>query len=93
MNHIGTEYVVANLMIHSTSPHARRLVEQFSLGDPYNTDIKLDSDSKSRSAEILNVYLKAIGLRLKFIKRKKVFVNPIKVHAISFSQDSYLPHR
>ena len=88
MNHIGTEYVVANLMIHSTSPHARRLVEQFSLGDPYETDIKLDSDSKSRSAEILNVYLKAIGLRLRFIKKKKVFVNPIKIHAISFSQDS-----
>ena len=81
MNHIGADAVVANMMIHSLSPQGRRLVEQMYTGDPFNIDIKLDSDSKNRSAEIANTYLKTIGRRLVFIKRKKdikkILVSPI----------------
>lgn len=69
--HIGVENVISNLMIHSTSPQGRRLVEQMYTGDPFSIDIKLDSDSKNRSAEICNTYLKTIGRRLKFTKIKK----------------------
>ena len=70
-NHIGAENVIANLMIHSTSPQGRRLVEQMYTDDPFTIDIKLDSNSKNRSAEIANTYLKTIGRRLTFVKIKK----------------------
>ena len=69
--HIGAENVVYTLMIHSVSPQARRLVESALTGDPYHVDIILNSDSKNRSAEILNAYLKTMGLRLVFKKIKK----------------------
>lgn len=71
MNHIGADAVIANMMIHSLSPQGRRLVEQMYTGDPFSIDIKLDSNSKNRSAEIAATYLKTIGRRLKFIKRRK----------------------
>ena len=70
-DHMGAEYVVINLMLHSLSPHGRRLVEQVATGDPYNVDVKLDSKSKNRSAEILNARLKTMGYRIVFRKIKK----------------------
>lgn len=69
--HIGAENVVSALMIHSVSPQARRLLEQALTGNPYHVDIVLNSDSKNRSVEILNAYLKTMGLRLVFAKKKK----------------------
>ena len=69
--HMGADYVISNLMIHSVSPQARRLVQKFLTGDPYHVDIKLDSDSKNRNVEILNTYLKSIGYRIVFEKRYK----------------------
>ena len=71
LSHIGMQYVVMNLMLYSNSPMARRLFEQLLTGDPYNIDIRLDEDSKNRSAEIINVLLKTMGLRLEFIKKLK----------------------
>lgn len=59
-------------MIHSLSPKARRLTEQMFVCNPYDIDIRLDDDSSNRAAEIVNVYLKTIGRRLIFEKRKKV---------------------
>lgn len=86
MNHLGPEVVIANMMIHSVSPQGRRLVEQMYTEDPFTIDIKLDSDSKNRSAEIANTYLKTIGRRLIFTKvrknRYKITVSPI-----SFDRD------
>lgn len=79
--HMGTEVVVHNLMIHSTSPQARRLVESFIEGDPYEIDIKLDGTCKSRSAEKAKVYLKAMGIAIKFLKipkkKLKLFSVPV----------------
>ena len=69
---MGSGYVVVNLLIHSLSPHARRLTEEMFTGDPYHVDIKLDGESTNRSAEIANTYLKVLGRRLLFTKRKKV---------------------
>lgn len=71
LNHAGVEIIVSNLMLHSTSPQGRRLVEQMYMDDPFSVDIKLDSDSKNRAAEIANTYLKTIGRRLKFSKIRK----------------------
>jgi hypothetical protein len=70
--HLGAAYVVTNLLIHSLSPHARRLTEQMFICDPFRIDIRLDDISSNRSAEIANVYLKTIGRRLIFSKRKKI---------------------
>ena len=72
LNHLGAGYVVVNLLIHSLSPHARRLTEQMFTANPFHIDIKLDSESSNRSAEITNTYLKTIGRRLIFNKHKKV---------------------
>lgn len=69
--HMGAEYVISTLMIHSVSPQARRLVESALTGDPYHVDIVLDSNSRNRNVEILNAYLKTMGLRLVFTKVKK----------------------
>lgn len=72
LSHIGMEYVVMNLMMYSSSPQARRLFEELlTTDDPYNIDIKLDSNSKNRNAEIINALLKAVGLKLEFTKIPK----------------------
>ena len=84
--HLGADVVISNMMIHSLSPQGRRLVEQMYTGDPFTIDIKLDSDSKNRSAEIANTYLKTIGRRLKFIKRRKK-INKIAISPITFDRD------
>lgn len=70
--HMGSTYVVQNLMIHSTSPQARRLIEKFIEEDPYSIDIKLDGTCKNRNAEKAKVYLKAMGLEIKIVKIPKV---------------------
>ena len=88
LNHMGSEYVVSNLMLHSISPHGRRLVEQFYTEDPFNIDIKLDNRASNRQAEIVNTYLKTLGLRLKFMKILKNKICPIKFNAISFREDA-----
>ncbi len=77
MGHLGMEAVIVNLMLHSASPHARRLTEELLTGDPFNIDIKLDNESKNRNVEILNAYLKTMGLRLVFKKRLKQLDNAI----------------
>lgn len=76
LSHLGLENVVAILMIHSVSPKARRLVEKIYTGDPYRIDIKLDSESSNRKAEILNAYMKAIGYKFNFVKKRKKKISP-----------------
>ena len=85
--HMGIEYVVSNVMVHSLSPHARRLTEQMYTGDPFHIDIRLDKNSKNRSAEKCVTYLKTAGLRLKFTKIRKI-VNPgIIQEGLVFTED------
>lgn len=88
LDHMGAEYVVINLMLHSLSPHGRRLVEQVATGDPYNVDVKLDSKAKNRSAEILNTRLKTMGYRLVFNKIKKNKKHAFLTPAVEYSADS-----
>lgn len=76
LGNIGMEAVVINLMIHSASPHARRLAEQLYTGDPFNIDIKLDMGAKNRNVEIVEAYLKTLGYKLVFIKRRKTRIRP-----------------
>ena len=89
MANIGVEVLIVNMMIHSLSPQGRRLVEQMYTGDPFHIDIKLNSDSKNRSAEIVNTYLKTIGRRLKFIKRRKTYTK-ITFSPVEFTEDPYI---
>ena len=72
MVHLGMQYVVMNLMLYSSSPQARRLVEQLLVGDPYDINIKLDPYSKNRNAEIINALMKTMGLKLVFNKAPKM---------------------
>lgn len=69
--HLGVENVIINLMLHSTSPHGRRLAEELLTGEPFDIDIKLDDMSKNRSVEILNAYFLTMGLELDFKKIPK----------------------
>ena len=84
LNHLGAEYVVFNLMLHSASPHGRRLVDELYEGDPYNINIVLDSSAKNRSAEIANTYLKTMGLRLVFEKVYKELTQVITKRPVKF---------
>ena len=81
-SHLGVEVVVANLMLHSTSPAARALVEQmYYTDDPYHVNIMLDGLSKNRGAEAVYAYLKTIGRKLVFEKipkkRVKIAISPL----------------
>ena len=87
LNHMGSENVVINLMIHSVSPQARRLVEQMYTEEPYDVDIKIDTGSRNRGAEIVMTYLKAIGYRIEFkkipkIKKAGVTIKPLKFNKL-----------
>lgn len=82
--HLGIEVIVANLMIHSVSPHARRLTEQLYFCDPFDINIELDKDSINRSAEIVATYLKTIGRKLVFRKIKRKKIKPITFDTVTF---------
>lgn len=84
MFHLGPEQVIINLMLYSASPHGRRLAEELLTGDPYSIDIKLDMDSTNRGVEILNAYLKTMGLKLFFTKVYKKRKAPILRTAVEF---------
>ena len=86
MNHLGAETVITTLMIHSVSPNARRLVEQMYTRNPFQVDIRLGEESTNRSAEIVNTYLKTIGRKLVFKKKKKVKRAPIIQNAVYFGE-------
>lgn len=100
MSHLGVEAVVANLMIHSVSPHARELVSQmYTTSDPYHINIMLDGTSKNRGAEVVYAYLKTIGRKLVFekIPKKRVkisispvyFDSPTKVNPVFFREPGF----
>lgn len=88
LSHLGPEISIQMLMLYATSPLARQLYEQLMTGDPFEVDIKLDDDSANRNAEIVATYLKAIGRRIVFIKKKKE-VTP----SVTFPPIEYLPPR
>jgi hypothetical protein len=83
--HLGPEVYVTNLLLYSTSPQGRRNAEKLLSGDPYNIDIKLNDDDKSRSVEKFNASLKTMGLKLSFIKRLKQKVSPFIKHLVNTS--------
>ena len=58
----------------------------YTTDNPFIIDIKLDSDSRNRSAEIVNTFLKTIGRRLVFEKKLKN-INTIAYSPISFFED------
>ena len=87
MAHAGVEVLITNMMIHSLSPQARRLVEQMYTGNPFKIDIKLDSDSRNRSAEIANTYLKSTGRRMVFVKKRKIVRAPFLRSPFHFTED------
>ena len=66
--HLSPEIYVTNLMLYSTSPQGRRNAEVLLTGDPYDIDVTLSDDAKSRSVEKLNATLKTMGLKLIFTK-------------------------
>lgn len=86
MIHLGPWLIVQMLMLYSTSPMGRRNCEELLTGDPFNIDVKLDMDSPNRNVEILNTYLKAIGLRLTFKRIPKV-----KPQLMEFSPMEFYP--
>lgn len=80
--HVGMEYVLSMMMVHSVSPKARRLVEKLLVDNPYEINIKPDGECTNRSAEILNTYLKTAGLRLTFTKIRKIVKDAIIRNAV-----------
>lgn len=92
LGHMGMEHVIEFLMIHSVSPHARRLVEQIFTEDPYLVNVRLDGNSKNRSAEILAAYMKFLGYRLVFEKKPKKVIKPFTIKPFCVTLDE-LPEK
>lgn len=69
--HMDPSTVVSTLMLHSLSPAGRRLCEGLLTDDPFDINIQLDDNSSNRAVEILNAYLKTMGLRFVFNKFRK----------------------
>ena len=85
--HLGAKLVVQMLMLYSTSPNARRLTESMLTGDAFNVDVKLDMESKNRNVEILNVYLKTMGLKRTFDKIAKKKEHAMLIDPMYFWDD------
>ena len=84
------QFTVEALMMLSTAPTARRMMKQLLIGDPFDRNIVLDENARSRNVEIANAYLKCLGLKLEFKKVPKKLRVPILRKAISrVKPDSY----
>lgn len=70
---MGAEIDCINMMIYSNSPTGRRDAKQMLTS--YKFDVQLSEDAKSRSAEILNAIIKAMGARFVFNKIPIVYEN------------------
>lgn len=84
LTHMGSELVVQLLMLYSTSPEGRMLAESMMTGSPFNIDVKLNDTASNRNVEILNTYLKTIGLKIVFTKTPKKFIHPIITYPIQY---------
>lgn len=91
--HMGWVETIIGLMLYSSSPHARRRSgEELLTGDPFNIDVKLDSLSSNTQVQILNTRFKTIGLRLRFVKKKRELKRPfVKQTFISIPQPVISP--
>ena len=67
--HTDAELVLMNLLLNSASVHGRRLAKALLTDNPYDVDIKPDSETDNINARIMHVYLKASGLRMIFEKQ------------------------
>lgn len=84
------QFTVEALMMLSTAPTARRMMKQLLIGDPFDRNIVLDENARSRNVEIANAYLKCLGLKLEFKKVPKKLRVPILRKVISkVRPDSY----
>lgn len=98
LNHMGAELAVQLLMLYAASPEGRMLSESLMTDDPFHVDVRLNDDASNRNIEILNTYLKTIGLRIVFkkIPKKKnipVSYSPIVFDAASLDNKTYNPIR
>lgn len=76
--HVGANYVVMHLLLHSTAPNGRKLFEQLlTTSHPYDIDISVSRNPliKSRPAETVVDLLKAVGLKLEFWKEPIEYKN------------------
>lgn len=90
--HLGVQNVVMMLMEYSSSPQARRNFKQLLTGDPYDINIRLDTDSKNRNAEIINAIMRSMGLELvfeKIPKKKKMMVGKRMWKDVKLSEYQY----
>lgn len=73
------QYTIEMFMLLSASPTGRRLMKDLLTGDPFNRNITLDPKSKSRNVEIVNAYLKAMGLKLIFERKPRKPIVPAQM--------------
>ena len=89
LTHIGDDINVIMLMLYSTAPIGRRSIKDLLTKNPNDINITLSADAKSRSAEIVNAYLKAIGLKLTFEKVPKKYEEALLYNIPD--EDFYVP--
>ena len=84
LTHMGADLVVQLLMLYSTSPEGRMLSESMMTGDPFKIDVKLNDTASNRNVEILNAYLKTIGLKIEFNRINKQKQIPFQINPMIF---------
>ena len=52
--------------------------------DPYDVNIEMTNESKNRTAEFAETYLKTIGARLTFVKKLKDTAQAVMFNCVSF---------
>ena len=71
LTHIGDDINSHMLMIYSSSTTMKKEMKSLLTDDPTVVDIVLKDDARSRPAQIVHTYLKAMGLGLSFRKVKR----------------------
>lgn len=82
--HMGADLSVQILMLYAASPEGRMLAESMMTSDPFHIDVRLNDTASNRNVEILNTYLKTIGVKLDFGKIPKKKIYPIHHNPIRF---------
>lgn len=80
LEHLDPETVIVMLLLHSASPHGRRLAKKLLTDDPYDVNIEPDKDTVNINSVIAHVYLKAIGIRMIFKKTLIPKIIPATIH-------------
>lgn len=70
--HLGAIYTLILTNMWANSSTAKRAAQELLIGDPFTISLSLDMYSTNRNAECINVLFKTMGIKIDYIKEKKI---------------------